>query len=519
MRLLVDLSNLAYRAAYKLNLTHRGQNTNIIYGVLKSVESIALELEPDEVVICWDGGSQRRKEIFPGYKGDRQKDEEFVEDLQRQLAVLKRFFDCLPLIQCYETGVEADDVIAVLTKFLHLEEVGIVTSDSDLFQLSQAPKHHIVDPKKHSVVELEMEPAQFLTYRVLVGGKDNVPGVHMVGDKTARKLIGQFKTLKAILKHSKKEDGLGKMTHKQVKEVVSRNLKLWDLSNPQVTHDERVSILDQYRMGRLNRRIDTDSLHGLLSEFGFSSFIRRFSMFKGVFERMSKSKVTGPMRMSRGGSSEQEKAKADKRGSVDTKDQEGARYTKRLRAVASLHDGGKGKKKAPREGGNTRKETSPKVSRPRQGEHPRKMATRDGFICRIRKVEPPGLAVSGTSSSSQGAICTIESGSKKGTVDGRSFRIDLSDQGLPQSERVESARKIRRTETLWVLSTLAKGEGDEWIQGQSANRLRFVSRLIAKFESDENYVPTKKEHKACEVLMRDYTMEPPDWMKSIHDED
>lgn len=329
MRLLIDLSNIAYRAAWKLDLTHKGQKVNIIFGVLKSLEAIALELEPAEMVICWDGGSQKRKEIFDGYKADRKKDPEFLEELDRQLAILRRFFDCLPVIQCYEQGIEADDIIALISKFLRLEEVGIVTSDSDLFQLCKAPKHHIVDPKKHSVVKLEMKPRQFLTYRILVGGKDNVPGVHMVGDKTARKLIAQFKTLKGILKHSKREGGLGKMTHKQVKAVVKRNLQLWDLSKPQVTQPEIKSILDQYRFGRLNSSLDADRLHDLLSEFGFSSFIRRFSMFSGVFNRMS--------RGGKSGKAEQ----TNQRGGMDTKDQDGARYAKRLRAVASSIERGK----------------------------------------------------------------------------------------------------------------------------------------------------------------------------------
>lgn len=159
------------------------------------------------------------------------------------------------------------------------------------------------------------------------------------------------------------------------------------------------------------------------------------------------------------------------------------------------------------------------MPRSRQHKKHRQQRTKDGFICRLRKIEAPGSAVPSRHTSTERTVCTTEPGTKKGTVASRSFRIDLTDQGLPPSERVQQARAIRRTESLSLLSTLAKGEGEEWIKGQSSNRLRFVSKLSSKFIIDKDYIPTKKEHKACMVLLSDYCMVEPDWMKSIHDED
>lgn len=506
MRLLIDLSNIAYRVAHVLKLSHRGQKTHIIYGVLKSLESLALELEPEEIVICWDAGSARRKEIFFEYKANRKKDLDFLEDLHRQLALLREFFNCLPVIQCEIGGAEADDVIAVLAKFLHLEEVGIVTTDSDLFQLCQAPKHSIISPKTHCAIKLDMKPEQYLIYRLLVGNKDNVPGVTQIGDKKARNLITQFGTLKRILKHSKAKNGLGKLDHKQVKDVVTRNLKLWDLSTPHLTDAEKKCVLDQYRHGRLNRSLDADKLHDMCMFFGLSSFIRRFSMFSGAFKQMI-----------RGGNGKEN----SKRSGMDQKIKNGARYAKRFRTMESGSDASEGTKRGRGKRGRARRDGDAKVLGSKLGLQTtcnQQKRTKDGYVCRIRKIEALSSLVSGRHKSSKAAIRTDKPRPNKGTVDGRSRRIDFSDPGLSPSKRVKGAREGRRASALLILSMFARGKGEEWIKKQSTERLKFVSGLIAKIESEETSYISKSELAKLQELDEEYTSIEPDWMKSIYAE-
>lgn len=484
MRLLIDLSNLAYRAAYKLSLSYKGQNTNIVYGVLKSLSSIAFDLEPSELVICWDGGSNKRKAIFPDYKGNRHKDPEFVEDLIRQLAILKQFFNVLPFVQCYENGVEADDVIAVVSKFLQLEEIGIVTSDSDLFQLCRPKRHCIIDPRSHAKVKLELKPEQFLAYRLLVGGKDNVPGVPMIGDKKARKLLDQFKTLDRILKHSKKADGLGSASHSDVLKVVTRNAELWDLSKPHVSEEEKVSLLNQYKYGRLSTKLDKPVLYDLCNDYGLNSLIRKFSGFCGSFRTLFR------------GDGVHKKAK---KHSMDKANQK-SHWAKRLRKVVTADTKGEGNKAGSIDGSKKRKQTGSTRQQPI-------------YASRLRKVEVDGTATVSRSGNTKATVRSNQSRSTKRTMGGRNRGIEFADKGTATQRKVSANQKGRTENALFILSVLSSKDGWKWLKKQPTKKLKFVSSLIDTVEKEETTLIPKKQLEVLQVIYNAYCDEEPDWMK------
>lgn len=496
MRLLIDLFNLAYRSAYALDLSHKGQKTSVIYGVLDRLEGLLHALGPTELVICWDGGSKKRKQIYPDYKGNRKKDPVFMAELHQQLEILRDIFDVLPVVQCFEPGVEADDIIAVLCKFLHLEETGIATSDSDLFQLCKFG-HYIIDPKTHVFFKPDISPQQYLIYRVLVGGKDNVPGIKQIGDVKARKLISQFQTLKKILQHSKKQNGLGKMDHKEVVRVVKRNLAIWNLQKPHVTELERKSILNQYKLGRLKLTLDTGSLKSLFLQYGFSSFLRRFSMFTGAFKRL-KGVTSG---------------KVDQESSMGQKDQSCVGWTKRIRKVEVCCSSGKTKEKGSRVTGKAGRQNTSTVFRSKEQRQHQIKKSKNGYTSRIRKIASDGSSSRSRRSSAKRAVRAVKSGTEVRTVESRRSRIDFSDQGLSPSKRVQQGRAVRRSAALRVLSVLARGEGDQWIREQSTERLKFVSELISRMAINQKAVITKGELEQLDCIYQDYLNEEPDWMK------
>jgi len=454
-----------------------------VYGVLKSLASLAADLDPDELIICWDGGSNKRKAIFPDYKANRNKDPEFIEDLIRQLAILKRFFDTLPVIQCYENGVEADDVIAVLTVFLKLEEVGIVTSDSDLFQLCVPKNHYIIDPKSHAKVKLEMQPEQFLAYRLLVGNKDNVPGVHMVGDKTARKLLDRFKTLDRILQHSKKQGGLGSVSHKDVVSVITRNTSLWDLKKPHITEEEKRDLLNQYKFGRLKTVLDKQALHDRCVEFGLSSLIRKFSGFCGSFRTLCRG--TGVHKKV----AKNSMVKKDKKGS----------WTKRLRVVVTAGDEGERNKK--RGCCRTQKRTERTSN-----------SVKRIYASRIRKVEANGVTAASRSRHSKTVVRTDKPRATKGTVGRRNCRIEFADKGTATYDNVRESRTARKAHALFILSVLSAKDGWQWLKEQPTNCLKFVSKLIEAVEKEETTLISKSQLKKLESIYNEYCDEPPVWL-------
>jgi len=72
--LLIDQLNLFFRS-YIVNpsLSNDGQPIGGIVGVIKSLQKICREVNPDKVIICWDGegGSKKRKLMKKDYKAGR----------------------------------------------------------------------------------------------------------------------------------------------------------------------------------------------------------------------------------------------------------------------------------------------------------------------------------------------------------------------------------------------------------------------------------------------------------------
>jgi len=302
MRLLFDVSSIAYRAHYKLKLTDRDGNlTGVVYGLLRSIERLSVTYEPEEVILCFDGGSEARRELYPQYKGNRTNDEARKE-VRRQLAIFRSIAGTLPVVCVGEPGVEADDVIALIAAFCKQEEIGIVTGDHDLYQLIDLPSHYVVDPsgKKMKQVtikkyKIKIRSKDVVLFKSLVGDdSDNIKGVTGVGPVGARKLIEEFRgSFRRILKHAKKEGGLGRDSYKKVLATLTRNVRLITLDGSLLTSDQRISILDQYRLGRLERRIDKKALTAELKRIGFNRFITRLAGFLIPFRAMVRERRNG----------------------------------------------------------------------------------------------------------------------------------------------------------------------------------------------------------------------------------
>jgi DNA polymerase-1 len=302
MRLLVDVSSIAYRAHYKLKFTDKDDNlTGVIYSLLRTIERLSVTYEPEEVILCFDGGNDARREMYPQYKANR-KNKEARKEVRRQLAIFQSVAGTLPVVMIGEPGVEADDVIAVIAGFTKHEEIGIVTGDHDLYQLIDLPKHYVIEPtgKKRTQIVIEkygikLKPRYTVLFKSLVGDdSDNIKGVTGIGPVNANRLIkevgGTFSTIK---KHAKREGGLGKDDYKTVRDTLTRNQRLIALDGSLLTRDQYISILDQYRIGRLERRIDKKALTAELKRLSFSRFITRLSGFLIPFRKMVRERRNG----------------------------------------------------------------------------------------------------------------------------------------------------------------------------------------------------------------------------------
>lgn len=201
-----------------------GTNGNPIGGVkgsLKSIQKLVRLVKPDEIVMVWDGpnGSRKRKQIFKDYKSGRKpiklnrNIENMTNDQEMENKTWQQFrlFDYLnqvPIIQVLEQDIEADDLIAFISKCPKYSEWAkvIVSSDKDFIQLLDEktmlyrPIQDEIKTWKNVVTEYGIHPSNFALARAMAGDKsDNIEGVRGIGLKTIAKALPFLSESKSYL--------------------------------------------------------------------------------------------------------------------------------------------------------------------------------------------------------------------------------------------------------------------------------------------------------------------------------
>lgn len=214
---LIDGHALAYRVFFALPLdsftTKAGEPTNATYGFTRTLLDILLADDPPKyLAVTFDQGLTQRDELYPDYKGTREKmPDELDIQIERIREVVQAFN--VPILEC--EGYEADDVIGTVARQAAEQGVPvlIVTGDQDILQLVddnirvQLPDNRTGSETKiydyDAVVQkLGVRPDQIVDYKALVGDtSDNIPGVAGIGPKTAVRLLEQYDTLENIYEH------------------------------------------------------------------------------------------------------------------------------------------------------------------------------------------------------------------------------------------------------------------------------------------------------------------------------
>lgn len=220
---IIDGKSVFYRGYYAMgNLSKSdGTPTGGVYGFAVIALEIVKEIQPTKVVVAWDKAKtsiRKRKEIYPDYKAGRTKP---PEDFFAQIPLLKKLIAALGwgFLECDD--YEADDIIGTLARQAdeEIDEDGncdwdtvIVSSDLDMLQIVDENTRMYRLLKGFSKLEEMDVPAvegkygilknQFLDLKALKGDtSDNIPGVPGIGEKTAVKLLNEYKTLDGIYEH------------------------------------------------------------------------------------------------------------------------------------------------------------------------------------------------------------------------------------------------------------------------------------------------------------------------------
>jgi len=213
---LVDGSGYLFRAYHAIpNLsTSNGQPTGAVYGVGAMLRQLLAHYPDTYLAVIFDAkGENFRHQLYPVYKANRPAP---PEALIAQITLVHELVRALGLPLLCEPGVEADDVIATLTRQACAVgmEVLIFSSDKDLAQLV-GDKVWLVDPKNQQRLDAAgicqkygIPPARMGDYLALMGDKvDNVPGVPNVGPKTAIKWLQEYGDLDNIIANAPRING------------------------------------------------------------------------------------------------------------------------------------------------------------------------------------------------------------------------------------------------------------------------------------------------------------------------
>lgn len=215
---LLDISSFIFRAFFAIRSlsNRRGEPTNAVYGVATMLARLVDEAKPEYLAIAYDSkeGPSFREEIYEDYKANRSA---APDDLIPQFDRIEQLITCLGMPAFRQNGVEADDLIATLTrewcKLSPKHRVVVVTGDKDLMQLVD-DRVQVWDTMKNEiyasdgvVAKFGVRPDQIRDYLALVGdSSDNIPGVPSIGPKSAVDLLKEHGDLESILKAA--EQGL-----------------------------------------------------------------------------------------------------------------------------------------------------------------------------------------------------------------------------------------------------------------------------------------------------------------------
>ena len=285
--LIVDGLNLFLRNFAVLNyINAEGTHIGGLGGFLRSLGSLVKQLKPTSIYIVFDGvgSSINRKNLLPEYKSGRNVNrvnknsfdsvEKENESKTDQIIHLIHYLQCLPIKLLSIDGVEADDIIAYLSKDLtrnKKNKVYLVSADNDFLQLvddnilmyRSVEKEFITS--KDVKAKYGVHPHNFLIYKTLMGDKsDKVGGVKGLGQNKFEKyfpdVMGEGRiTLDEIYETcaAKFQEHVIYCRALENFDNLRKAYKIMDLSNPMLDDQEKDYILEQVKDSPYELNIET----------------------------------------------------------------------------------------------------------------------------------------------------------------------------------------------------------------------------------------------------------------------
>jgi DNA polymerase-1 len=280
---LLDAYALIFRAYYAFfsnpMTNSKGVPTSTVFGFTLALEEVLRKEDPSHIAVVFDPpGPTFRHEMFPEYKANR---DATPEDIKTAVPYIKKLLEGfnIPIIE--EAGFEADDVIGTLAKKAEKEgfTTYMMTPDKDFAQLVSesiimykpgrgGSPPEVLGPDEVKEKFLVERSEQVIDLLALMGDSaDNIPGARGIGEKTAKKLIGQFDTVEGIYEQLDQLKGKQKENLENSKEQVYLSKELATIA---------LNVPVQQKPGDLVRKeMDKAALEVLFKELEFKTIANR----------------------------------------------------------------------------------------------------------------------------------------------------------------------------------------------------------------------------------------------------
>lgn len=300
--LLIDGNSIMNRAFYGLLnagmfRAQDGTYTNAVFGFLNIFFKAVEDYKPKYIAVAFDKGKKTlRHQKYKEYKAGRHKT---PDELIAQMPLIKEIIKAMNIPYYEMDDYEADDILGTLSKKFSDKNLKtyILTGDRDYFQLVDE-NINVIYPKtskKGSFQELwdvekikenynGLKPIDLIEVKALMGdASDNIPGVRGIGEKTAVKLISEYKNIDKLYEAVDSDED--KLTPKQREKVIE------DRENAFLSRKLGKIIIDvpiNCTLEDLIKEEWSDEVKQIFIRLNFKSFLEKFNMLDSVNDEVEK---------------------------------------------------------------------------------------------------------------------------------------------------------------------------------------------------------------------------------------
>jgi len=267
----------AYFAPMRPLTTPTGEPIQATYIFTTAILGLIQRLKPDMLAVAMDSKTPTfRSEIYPEYKAHRPP---MPDDMPSQINRIEEILDAMNIPVLRIDGFEADDIIGTVAKKASKDGIDtyICAKDKDMYQLVD-DHTYIFDIKKGEVLDddalfekYKIHPEDFIDVLALQGdASDNVPGVPLIGEINAVKMIQQYGSLDKIYKNAEEIKGKRGENLRKFKEqaYLSKELVTINCNAPLKINYDSLKLIEP----------DKPKLSEIFTELGFNRLISQLGL-------------------------------------------------------------------------------------------------------------------------------------------------------------------------------------------------------------------------------------------------